>query len=142
MGNCNGGSRDGGRGNSIAYTAPDNAVRVMEQQTILRREVYRSGMVDVESLGNGDIKLTTIRGRNTGEGSRNNPEMEYKTKGAYIDIGQGGLNGEYKDDRDITKIHGVNFDNVKSVSGDTFALKQELKQLGFKWDSAKKRWTK
>lgn len=39
-------------------------------------------------------------------------------------------------------IFGVNWDKVKSVSGQTFNLKSDIKDRGFRWDGAKKMWVK
>lgn len=41
-----------------------------------------------------------------------------------------------------TKFYGINWDNVKSVSGQTFDIKSHLKEKGFHWDREKKMWIK
>ena len=42
----------------------------------------------------------------------------------------------------VGEVKGVNWDNVKAVSGATFEIRPYLKQMGFKWDGAKKSWVK
>lgn len=37
---------------------------------------------------------------------------------------------------------GIDWDNVKSVSGSTFYVKEFIKTKGFRWDSLRKRWKK
>lgn len=37
-------------------------------------------------------------------------------------------------------VFGVNWDKVKSVSGQTYNLRQEIKSRGFKWNGKEKRW--
>ena len=96
-------------------------------------------VIDMECEGeDGEITVTKAQKRNTGNGSRSNPEYEYSVKGAYIDVGAD--SNEYRDNRDATVLHGVNINKVKSVSGDTYNLQTFLKQNGFKWNRDKKRW--
>ena len=37
---------------------------------------------------------------------------------------------------------GINWNNVKSVSGKTYDIKDNLKQLGFQWDRNSSKWVK
>lgn len=37
---------------------------------------------------------------------------------------------------------GINWDNVKKVEGQTFYIKEDLKERGFKWDRDEKAWVK
>lgn len=39
-------------------------------------------------------------------------------------------------------IFGVSWDKVKSVSGQTYNLKSDIKNKGFRWDGARKMWVK
>lgn len=41
-----------------------------------------------------------------------------------------------------TEFYGINWDNVKSVSGQTFSIKDHIKDLGFRWSSKDKKWVK
>lgn len=40
------------------------------------------------------------------------------------------------------RFYGINWDNVKSVSGNTYDMNSELKKKGFKWNSSTKSWVK
>lgn len=40
------------------------------------------------------------------------------------------------------EVFGINWDNVKSVSGNTYDIRSEIKKHGFTWDSKNKRWIK
>ena len=37
-------------------------------------------------------------------------------------------------------VFGINWKNVKSVSGQTFAIKDTIKENGFRWDGKSKKW--
>lgn len=37
---------------------------------------------------------------------------------------------------------GINWDKVKAVSGQTYGIRAELKERGFKWDGKTKKWRK
>lgn len=126
------------------YTTADNTVENVSPETIISKSTYRDGVYDVTALDGGGISVSPLRGVRTGSehDSNSNPEYSYQTKGAYIDAGKGGLKSDYKDERDKTVTKGINWDNVKFVSGDTYKLRPELKQLGFKWNGTIKRWEK
>lgn len=38
------------------------------------------------------------------------------------------------------EVFGINWKNVKFVSGQTFGIKDEIKKQGFKWNGSLKRW--
>lgn len=126
-------------GGATRYTTSDNTVEEMASQVV--RSQDRLGLVDVRAAENGEIVLTDAQRRDTGEGSRKYPVYEYTTKGAYIDIGRDD-EGYSPDSDKVTQVHGVNFDNVRSVSGYTYPLRPFLKSKGFKWDGSAKKWVK
>lgn len=123
------------------YTTSDNTVEEMASQVVRVQMKDRLGLVDVTAAENGEIVLTDAESRDTGEGSRKYPVMEYTTKGAYIDIGHDD-EGYSPDSDKVTQVHGVNFDNVRSVSGYTYPLRPFLKSKGFKWGGSAKKWVK
>lgn len=126
------------------YTTADNTVENISPETIISKSTYRDGVYSVSAVDGGGINVSPMRGQRTGSENDSNsrPEYSYSTNGAYIDAGKGGFNSEYKDERDKTVTKGVNWDNVKFVTGDTYKLRPELKQLGFKWNGTTKRWEK
>lgn len=135
MSNCTSSSRG-----NVSSKNSNRAVEQRQQQTITQQETfgYRYGIMNVSEGEDGEITVTKAQKRNTGNGSRSNPEYEYSVKGAYIDVGAD--SNEYRDNRDATVLHGVNINKVKSVSGDTYNLQTFLKQNRFKWNRDKKRW--
>ena len=126
------------------YTTADNTVENISPETIISKSTYRDGVYSVSAVDGGGINVSQMRGQRTGSehDSNSRPEYSYSTNGAYINAGKGGFNSEYKDERDKTVTKGVNWDNVKFVTGDTYKLRTELKALGFKWNGANKRWEK
>lgn len=40
------------------------------------------------------------------------------------------------------RFYGINWDNVKSVSGNTYDMNDELKKRGYRWNSNTKSWVK
>lgn len=56
-----------------------------------------------------------------------------KTTYLTYELAHGAVNGD---------VFGINWDNVKSVSGQTYNLRSELKSRGFKWDNGSKTWVK
>ena len=133
--------------NKKSYTTADKTVEVMPAKTIRTTDIenadYKSKqreLLNVTANGNGEITVSKARYRDTGEGSRKYPIYEYDVKGAYIYPGTDAH--DYSDGRDATVVKGVNFENVKSVKGDTYNLRAYLKEKGFKWNGAKKAWEK
>lgn len=41
-----------------------------------------------------------------------------------------------------TTFYGINWNNVKSVVGNTYQIRSELKEKGFRWDGKEKKWVK
>lgn len=143
MGSGGGASASGG----TRYTTSDNTVEVMPAQTLRTDDIenanYKSvthEVLNVTALDGGEIDVSKARRRDTGEGSRKYPVYEYDVKGAYIVPGVD--SGSYKDNRDATETKGVNWNNVKAVSGATFEIRPYLKQMGFKWDGSVRKWVK
>lgn len=141
-----GGSRAGGGGGGAstpAYTNSDNTVRVMSPETIETTVGgnIRVGVFDAKSVGNGEISVAEANYRVDRDASSRKYEVRtYETKGAYIDVG--GDSGSYSDNRDGTTSKGIDWDNVKAVSGGTYSMRTFLKNKGFKWDNSNKKWAK
>lgn len=38
--------------------------------------------------------------------------------------------------------HGINWNAVKSVSGQTYGIKEQLKKMGYRWNRDQQRWEK
>lgn len=141
------GGKVGSTAGSTKYTTSDNTVEVIPAQTLRTDDIknanYKSvahEVLNVSALAGGEIDVSKARRRDTGEGSRKYPIYEYDVKGAYIVPGVD--SGDYKDNRDATETKGVNWNNVKAVSGATFEIRPYLKQMGFKWNGSAKKWVK
>lgn len=146
MGNCISGavsSADGGSGGGASYTNSDNTVRIMSPETIETTVGgnIRVGVFNAKSVGNGEISVAEADYTVDRNASSRKYELRtYETKGAYIDVG--GDSGGYSDNRDGTTSKGINWDNVKAVSGGTYSMRTFLKSKGFKWDGTNKKWIK
>lgn len=85
----------------------------------------------VSAGNNGEIVFKEPWGKKVG-GSRKYPVYMY-----------GGVNAYYlqKSDGSIEQ-RGINWENVKSVSGRTYDVKEDLKKMGFAWDKDAKKWVR
>lgn len=127
-----GGSKFGGGGGGAKYTTSDKTVEVIAPHTI--RAGYNTDnrdvthVLEVKALGNGEVSLKENYGEVVG-GSRKHPIKEYNVNGASISIeGYGGTS------------QGVNWNNVKTVSGKTYGIGPIIKPYGFKWNGTKEVW--
>ena len=94
-----------------------------------------AGQVDtlyqISAGKNGDISFSVSYGKKVG-GSNKYPTYKHEEVGAYY---MTKTNGEVEQ-------RGINWNNVKSVSGKTYDIKDNLKQLGFQWDRNSSKWVK
>lgn len=65
--------------------------------------------------------------------NRNTTEARGKISHGFINTANGSMNGKWV---------GINWNNVKEVTGNTFAIKNDLKEKGFKWNSNTQSWMK
>ena len=85
----------------------------------------------VSAKGNGEIEFKESYGEKIG-GSRKYPVYKHEEVGAYYLTKTEGESEQ----------RGINWDNVKSVSGKTFRAKEDLKSRGFSWDRNSQKWVK
>lgn len=132
-------SKGGGR----KYTSSDKTTYEGEELTGQRRYVVYSSkgfqfkndvnIYDAKSDGNGNLTVSKARGYET---NGNIPQRgdegtyTYKTK-----------TGFKVDGRDV-KSTGIDWDNVKSISGETYNISQAARDHGMKWDGRDKKWKK
>lgn len=62
---------------------------------------------------------------------RNTTEARGKISHGFVNTANGSMSGRWV---------GINWNNVKTVSGKTYEVKNMLKDMGFKWDSENKNW--
>ena len=133
MGSGGGASASGG----TRYTTADNTVRVVEPSTIRggygtdREDIAK--VLEVTAKSNGEISLKENYGKVVG-GSRKYPVTEYDVKGAYIITS--------KNYNAVPEASGINWDNVKQISGSTYGIGTLAKQNGLEWDSKERVWKK
>jgi hypothetical protein len=124
-------------GGSVTYTTSDKTVREVQAHTL--QGGYGTGrdtiakVLEVTAKGNGEISLKENYGTVVG-GSRKYPVTEYNIKGANIITD--------KDYKAIPESEGINWDNVKVISGSTYGIGPLVKPKGFAWNSAKSVWEK
>lgn len=126
-----------GGGGSSKYTTSDKTVMEIAPTTIKggygTDKDTISKVLEVRAKGNGEIELKENYGNVVG-GSRKYPVKEYNVKGAYIIT-----DTDYKS---IPENKGINWDNVKTISGSTYGIGTLVKSKGFAWDSSDSVWKK
>ena len=127
----------GGRGGSSGISASGVIDRKAKERVIeseyreqrgYSRGYYKNTVLEAIDSGNGEVSFVyaTPEKREKLAKTNRTQYLTYKSKA-------GAENGE---------VFGVNWDNVKSVSGQTYDIKSEIKDRGFKWDGANKRWVR
>lgn len=117
------------------YTTAENTVQIIQPLTIKggygtdRESVAK--VLEATAKSNGEINLKENYGKIVG-GSRKYPVTEYDIKKAYVITD--------KDYKVKPESAGINWDNVKVVSGTTYGIGPLVKEKGFAWNSAKSIW--
>lgn len=126
-----------GSGSGARYTTADKTVREIQSTTIKggygtdREDIAK--VLEVTAKGNGEISLKENYGQVVG-GSRKYPTTEYNVKGANIITN--------KDYKATPEDSGVNWENVKTITGSTYGIGPLVKPKGFTWNGSKNRWEK
>lgn len=129
----------GGRGSASGMSGGKNSVIDKKAKIRTIETEYRES----RGYSSGYYKDTILEARENGKGELEfvyaTPEKREKTaktnRTQYLTykLKAGAENGS---------VFGVNWDNVKSVSGQTYDLRSEIKDRGFRWDGKNKRWVK
>lgn len=100
----------------------------IENKEGIQEDITKNTVLEAIDSGNGEVSFVyaTPEKREKLAKTNRTQYLTYKLKA-------GAENGE---------IFGVNWDNVKSVSGQTYDIKSEIKDRGFKWDGNNKRWVR
>lgn len=130
----------GGRGSASGLGKNDGVINNSAPVRTIET-VYREARGMYSSSYYKDEVLEAVQGSEKGELSfvYAKPESREKTaetnRTQYVKfrLKAGAENGE---------VFGVNWDNVKSVSGQTYNLRDEIKRRGFRWDGKTKSWVK
>ena len=127
----------GGRGGASGMSASgviDKAAKVRTIEAIYREargysgSYYKGEVLEAVDAGGGEVhfQYATPESKEKTAKTNRTQYLTYKLKA-------GAENGD---------IFGVNWNNVKSVSGQTYNLKSDIKDRGFRWDGAKKMWVR
>ena len=113
----------GGRGSSSGMSG--NSVIDRGAKT---RTIKTDTILEAVDRGNGSLEFVYAT-----PDSREKTAKTNRTQYVTYKLKAGAENGD---------VFGVNWDNVKSVSGQTYDLRSEIKDRGFRWDGKNKRWVK
>lgn len=127
----------GGRGGQSGIKASgviDRNAKVRTIEAVYREargrtgSYYKDTILEAVDNGNGELSFEYA----TPE-SREKTAKTNRTQYLTYKLRAGAENGD---------VFGVNWDNVKSVSGQTYDIKSEIKDRGFKWDGKNKKWVR
>lgn len=124
------GSSSGMSGNSVI----DRSAKTRTIETVYREargysgSYYKDTILEAVDRGNGSLEFVYA----TPE-SREKTAKTNRTQYVTFKLKAGAENGD---------VFGVNWDNVKSISGQTYDLRSEIKDRSFRWDGKNKRWVK
>lgn len=91
-----------------------------------QRGRYDDEVLEAKTDGNGNVSFQYAKADNYEKTAKTN-----KTNHVTYTVSHGAVNGE---------TFGINWDKVKSISGQTYNLREEAKKHGLKWDGATKTW--
>lgn len=107
-------------------------------ETILQNErrrgslLYNHAQATFVPGSEGEINLTDPHVDGYG-GSRNHPTITQSITNGFVNTSSSGDNGRWV---------GINWSNVKRVSGNTYTFRHQLAEQGFKYDANTKTWVK
>lgn len=125
----------GGRGGTSGFgknSVFEKNAKVQTIETVYRKPkgyspgYYTETVLSAKAEKNGEIEFvyaTPVKKEQTAQTNRT-AYLTYKEKA--------GANGD--------TVFGINWENVKSVSGQTFNIKDTIKENGFRWDGKSKKW--
>lgn len=87
---------------------------------------YKEEILEAKTDGSGNLTFSYAKPVEKEKAAKTNRTVYLTYK-----IAHGAVNGE---------TFGINWDNVNSISGNTYSLREEAKSHGLHWDKKKKRW--
>lgn len=127
----------GGRGSSsslsvgaIGKAAP---IDLKNDKSVSGYNAWKRTVLEVQDDGNGNITVGYATPKSYEHPNRNTTIANYTLKAAiYNEVGNRSL-----------QSHNINWDKVQSVSGQTYDIKNYIKDMGFKkFDGKNKRWVR
>lgn len=92
------------------------------------KSYYKDEVLEAETDGKGNVTFQYARG-----GKFEKTSITNRTNYVTFNLKAGAVNGE---------TFNINWNNVKSISGQTYNLRQQAKENGMKWNGKEKRWEK
>lgn len=163
MGGRGGSSGSGAGGTGNVYKSADKTLYTSKNETLYVERLLgtsQESVLTAKTDGNGNLTLTNADYNGI-------YEQNSKTKYATYELKTGITNASdlhkakdydnpkeskyskenevvFEGKRSTSRVRsvGIDWENVKSVSGDTYNVKDLIKDKGFKWDGSKKRWVK
>lgn len=131
----------GGRGSSSNFQssgalqakAPEITIETYYRKSGRAGSHYGDSVIKAVETSKGEIEFQNAQGEfDNSRPNANTVDVTFKIRhGAVTNFNNGS-----------TKFYGINWDNVTSVSGQTYNIRQEIKEHGFKWDGKNKKWVK
>lgn len=128
----------GGRGGASGLTSRSGVLnskeKIREIETVYREargygsSYYKDTILEAIDNGNGEVSFIYATPEKREKTAKTN-----RTQYVTFRLKSGAVNGD---------VFGVNWDNVKSVSGQTYDMKSDIKDRGFRWDGKAKKWVK
>lgn len=126
------GARSAGGGGGNGAFGKENPITVTSEKRMSSGGKWTREILEASDDGKGNITLSSAGGAKYEKLNNNTTKATYELKqGVYGYNNSGGV-----------VSHNINWENVKSISGQTFNIKDFIKSQGFNWDNANKRWTK
>lgn len=131
----------GGRGSSSGMSGggalpkgqPEVTISTYYRQNSRFGSHYGDSVYEASEVSPGHINFSYAQPHFPKESQKaNTKEVEFKIKhGAETHYNNGN-----------TKFHGINWSKVNQVSGQTYSMRSDLKDMGFRWDKGSNSWKK
>lgn len=133
MGKASGsGGRGGGESGVNSAIGKEPPISVTSEKNKSSGGVWKREVLSASVDSNGNLKLDYASGKLN--------QINNNTTIATYDLKAGIYQPVNSSSR--FNSHNINWDNVRSVSGNTFGARDFLKGKGFSWDGASKTWKK
>ena len=129
------GGGGGGGGGQWVKASSDGALERAKPRTIestyreargWQSSYYKEEILEARTDGNGNLTFSYAQ-----PVSREKTAKTNRTQYLTYEVAHGAVNGQ---------TFGINWSKVKSISGQTYNLRNEAKANGLKWDSREKKW--
>ena len=127
------GIRSGGRNSAIDYRAKEIEIETYYRRSGSYGSHYGDSVYEAKAGADGEIVFdyatANFKDRNS---KANTQDVTFKIRNGAVQHFNSGS----------TSFYGINWDNVKSVSGPTYDFKNSIREKGFRWDGKLKKWVR